>query len=94
MLKVADSYMANEQYELAYDTYAKGRTEFPDSIYGVQALYQMGECQLRLDNIEQAESIFARIRKEYPNSDYAPKSGLRMAEISLLMSSISRRCMK
>ena len=55
----------------------------PYGPYGVKAQYRLGEANLALGELEEAERAFQAVVDEYPTSEYAVKARYELARTSL-----------
>ncbi|HYV07664.1 MAG TPA: tetratricopeptide repeat protein [Blastocatellia bacterium] len=46
-----------------------------------EVLYWMGECNLKLDNVDAAGDFFSKMLKAYPSSEFAKKARIRLDEL-------------
>ncbi|MBD3182683.1 tetratricopeptide repeat protein [Candidatus Poribacteria bacterium] len=64
--KANNLYYEEQDYEGALEEYQKAAEEESDELIKLKSLYWMGECYLRLLNLEEAKGVFSKIAKEYP----------------------------
>jgi TolA-binding protein/TM2 domain-containing membrane protein YozV len=69
-LKIADAFMAEDEYYRAVTEYKKFLVLFPDSEKADYALFRVGLAYYRGEEYEMATQTFATVGQKYPNSGY------------------------
>ncbi len=80
LMKAADSLFANAQYKTALEGYGKALAAAPGAEWEVQAIFQQGECQVRLELMEKAEETWRRLVGRFPGHPLAERALLRIAQ--------------
>ncbi|WP_461643726.1 tetratricopeptide repeat protein [Labilibaculum euxinus] len=58
------------------------RTSYPDSEYLDDALFELANAKVKLDDQAAAVSIYKELAGKFPNSSYAPKSLLQLGQLN------------
>lgn len=91
--RTADAFFAAGQFKSATETYEQVVRLTPDTPLAHMALFQTGECNLRMDNWPAAEAIFWKIYDEDLAVDLAPRALLRIADLLLQRNELSTAAM-
>lgn len=67
-LGLADTYFADEKYEEAIGRYRSIGEKYSQSRFAAMALYKLGRCHLKLNQMEQARFCFQKLHQDYPLS--------------------------
>ncbi len=79
--QVADCHFAGDQYKLALESYAQVIAQVPETVLAEQALLQVAECRVRLDNPAAAEHLFWDVADRNGGGPLAARALLRVAEL-------------
>ncbi len=77
----ADVNYSLRQYYMALQIYRALIEEGPTAVESDWALYQIGNCLLKLGQTEKAREVFTRLRRVAPQSFWAPFAEMRLAEL-------------
>lgn len=80
LMKAADALFANAQYRTALDAYGKAVQEAPGAEWEAQAVFQQGECLVRLELWDKAEETWRRLVGRFPENPLAERALLRIAQ--------------
>ncbi|MBT3191189.1 MAG: tetratricopeptide repeat protein [Verrucomicrobia bacterium] len=81
LLKVADARFLNAQFQHAQELYERFLEEFPGSLHGAEAKFQLAACLEALGKHEETERAFERVVEEHPDSPEATEALLRIGEL-------------
>ncbi len=66
---IAESFAIREQWEEAFKTYRRITQDLPQSYYARLALFEMGNCLLKMNRIDSALEIYEQAISSYPNAE-------------------------
>ncbi len=81
LFKIADSYSANGQYNIAIESYKTFINEFSKSDMLADAVFQIADCYARLDDLNNALLYYRRVVSSFPGRLLTGDSMLRIADI-------------
>ena len=67
-----------QEWEIAVQGYSKYLQKFPTGRQVPDALYRIGECYMKQNQLKQAESYYAEVVTRYPDSEGAPSAAYRL----------------
>ncbi len=67
-----------EEWTIAAQNYAKYLQSFPAGARVADALFRMGECNMKLNQLKQAAGFYEEVVNRYPASDGAPSAAYRL----------------
>jgi TolA-binding protein len=72
-----------EEWSLASQGYAKYLQKYPSRTSGARrALYRIGECYMKQNQLKQAASYYAEVVNRYPDSEGAPSAAYRLGAMT------------
>jgi len=67
-----------QEWDIAAQGYSKYLQKFPAGRQVPEALYRIGECYMKQNQLKQAESYYAEVVTRYPDSEGAPSAAYRL----------------
>jgi TolA-binding protein len=71
-----------QEWDIASQGYAKYLQKFPTGRQVPDALYRIGECYMKQNQLKQAASYYAEVVTRYPDSEGAPSSAYRLGAMT------------